>query len=157
MDQIKCPSRVGTGALMCLISFQLLALDKFGTVIGLSFAFPFCLVTSPITRHLRGRRYKVSELGIHGRSVATYDIDHPVRHLHRLHCDEKTKWGERGDCLPRSIAILTQVTSTIILIVAVAQRWGADYIYQWVSSMYGPWLLLESAVTHLKTLVQNIC
>lgn len=28
---------------------------------------------------------------------------------------------------------------------------------QWVSSIDAPWLLLESAVTRLKTLVQNLC
>ena len=84
-----------------------------------------------------------------------FDIDHPVRHLHGLPCNEETKWG-RGDCLHRLVISLTLVTSTTILVIAVVQPRGADYIYRWVSSMHEPLLLLESAITHLKTVVQSI-
>jgi hypothetical protein len=61
-----------------------------------------------------------------------------------------------GDRLRRLVALLTPVTSTTILVVAVAQRSAVEYIYQWVSFVHEPWLLFESTVTHLKTLVQNM-
>ena len=85
-----------------------------------------------------------------------FDINHPVRHLHGLHRNEETKWG-RGGRLPRLVISLILVTSTAILVIAFVQPRGADYIYRWVSSMHEPLLLLESAITDLKTLVQSVC
>lgn len=82
--------------------------------------------------------------------------DHPLRHLRGLHCNEETKWRERGDRLGRLSVLLTQVTSTTTLIVAVAQLWGLAIYIKGVSSALKPWVLFESVVAHLNTLVQNI-
>lgn len=50
------------------------------------------------------------------------DTGYPGRHLRGLHCNEETKWSERGDRQRRLIILLTLVTSTTILVIAVAQH-----------------------------------
>src|SRR6201990_2998122 len=139
----------------CKVGSQLLALGKFGTAICLFFAFPSALSPPQLlgTFVPVGRSYGISELGTGTGAPLRLVAGHPARH--GLHCDETN--GERVEIVCVDLFVpLTQVTSTTIL-VAVAQLREASYIYQWVSAMHEPWLLLESAVTHLKTLAQDIC
>ena len=93
--------------------------------------FRFSLLPSPISALSSLMAEGIRFLNWERARAIRCGTDHLVRHLRGLHCNEETKWRERGDRLRRLVALLTPVTSTTIVVVAVAQRSAVEYIYQW--------------------------
>jgi hypothetical protein len=117
----------GLGGSSCKAGPQLLALDKFWHSNRSLSLFPsnlpchfsnYSAPSSLMAEDIMGNRY--------GRSVTALDIQSGTA----ANCIAmRRQRRERGDRLCRLTVLLTLVTSTAILIVAVAQPWEAEYLY----------------------------